>query len=313
MSTDPKEVHGSTRSDIAKHYDAEPDIFRRMLSVDLDYCAGRWNTPEDSLEMAHANNLHWFTFDLMLGQARILDIGCGWGSALLRLAREAPDAYLRGITMSQEQATVASEQLRGNPRAAVTTSSWEELAEPSEPYELIVCFGAFEHFAKRGSSPSERSVGYRHFFSKCAHMLAENGRLALQTSTLCRSDADLAMLDSPVTRCLSSVFPGAVPPTEGEVEDAALHDFYIVRRETAPTDYLRTYRLWYENLLERQAGQRVGSNDNAVRSIREYLAATMAVFRSGYWSMDRLLLQKRASSSIVESTMDGGSCARLVK
>ena len=204
--------------------------------------------------------------------------------------RIAPEAEVHGVTLSAEQAQFAQERLSTVDGARVFWSSWEEFDAPDGYYDLILCFGAFEHFARRGVSRESRMAGYHHFFDKCADLLSGDGELALQTAVLgCDASAKLDR-DTPVTNCLSAVFPGAVPPTSAEVTEAAERRFRIARRETTADDYVHTYRSWYHNLLESRSEIERTTGLETFRDLRDYFGATLVVFRSHAWSMDRIRL-----------------------
>src|SRR5438034_4922495 len=185
----------------------------------MDYCAGLWRTG-DELSDAHAAHLSWFLDGVDLTGLSLLDIGCGWGSAIERVLRRSPSARAIGLTLSAEQVDYARTRFAGWP-VTILQSSWETADFAPGSFDYAICFGAFEHFARRESSKYERLAGYGRFFERIAGWLRPGGRLGLQTAVLSLSATELGDLDTPVTQELELVFPGARPPTVGELETAA--------------------------------------------------------------------------------------------
>ena len=91
--------------------------------------------------------------DLALGKLRLqpgmtlLDIGCGWGSAMKR-AIEKHDVNVIGLTLSRNQCSYSErllEQVDTDRERRVLLWGWEEF---DEPVDRIVSIEAFEAFGK---------------------------------------------------------------------------------------------------------------------------------------------------------------------
>ena len=89
--------------------------------------------------------------DLALGKLglrpgmTLLDIGCGWGSTLMRAIAKY-DVNVIGLTLSHNQKKHIEAQFAesDSPRSKeVRLQPWEEY---DEPVDRIVSIGAFEHF-----------------------------------------------------------------------------------------------------------------------------------------------------------------------
>src|SRR5438874_3944026 len=95
---------GASAGAIQHHYDVGNPFYELWLDPTLTYSCARWE-PGDALEEAQIRKL-----DLIIGlggasgKARVLDIGCGWGSCLDRLVRHHRVGEAVGLTMSRSQA-----------------------------------------------------------------------------------------------------------------------------------------------------------------------------------------------------------------
>src|SRR5258708_12202014 len=117
--------------------------------------------------------------DLALGKLglqpgmTLLDVGCGWGSTLLR-AIDKYDVNVVGLTLSENQkAHVESEFAKhDSPRTKrVLLNGWEQF---DEPVDRIVSIGAFEHFGK---------ARWDHFFAMASNALPDDAPIHLHPIT----------------------------------------------------------------------------------------------------------------------------------
>ncbi|GAB3658779.1 SAM-dependent methyltransferase [Glycomyces tarimensis] len=87
--------------------------------------------------------------------ASIVDIGCGWGELLLRLAQAAPDASATGVDSDAElldraRANAAERGL--NERVAFVEYQGESWTEPAD---LVICVGASHAFGGSATALAE--------------------------------------------------------------------------------------------------------------------------------------------------------------
>ncbi|MEU7432298.1 class I SAM-dependent methyltransferase [Streptomyces sioyaensis] len=121
---------GRDRAAISHHYDLSNDWYALLLDETMAYSCGYWTRPDDpSYGPADAQRDKLELICRKLGLfpgARLLDIGCGWGSLSLYAAREF-QAQVTAVTLSREQhdhvaARIAREglgELVGEPTARV--------------------------------------------------------------------------------------------------------------------------------------------------------------------------------------------------
>lgn len=100
---------------------------------------------------------------------RVLDVGCGTGYLLERLAGRLPDAVaLDGVDPAPSMAEVAATRSSADRRVQVTAGVAEHLPYPDGRFDLVVTTTSFDHW-------SDQRAGLR----ECARVLTPGGRLVL--------------------------------------------------------------------------------------------------------------------------------------
>ncbi len=293
-SDNPDEL--GARRNAARHYDLSNDLFATFLDPTMTYSAalfeegpdGRPVTPPpgdpaalDVLAVAQQRKV-----DRLLDLAgvrpgtRVLEIGTGWGELAIRAG--ARGAYVRTITLSQQQRDLAAQRVR---LAGLTGRVSVELCDYREvtgKFDSVVSVEMIE------------SVGARYwpaFFAALARLLAPGGRVGLQAITM-PHDRMLATRNTQ-TWILKYIFPGGLIPSVTAVETAAARAGLAVagRRDFGP-HYAETLRIWREAFTAR-AGLVGALGFDAVfrRMWTLYLAYAEAGFRAGYLGVSQFLLR----------------------
>ncbi|MEJ2504431.1 MAG: cyclopropane-fatty-acyl-phospholipid synthase [Gemmatimonadota bacterium] len=135
---------------VTHHYDLSNHFYSLFLDPRMVYSCAVFRTPDDSLEEAQVRKLDLICRKLRLREgARLLDIGCGWGSLILHAARSYGVRAL-GITLSERQAEVA--------RARILEAGLEDgcrvevrdyrTLEAEQPFDHVASVGMFEHVGR---------------------------------------------------------------------------------------------------------------------------------------------------------------------
>src|ERR1700749_3436295 len=155
-------------------YDISDEFFALFLGPTMGYTCAYFDRDDMTLEEAQIAK-----FDLALGKLNLepgmtlLDIGCGWGGALVR-AVEKFDVNVIGITLSRNQFEYSKAKLAKIPTersVEVRLQGWEEF---TDKVDRIVTIGAFEAF---------KAERYPVFFERAYDMLPDDGRMLLHTIT----------------------------------------------------------------------------------------------------------------------------------
>ncbi|WP_131767717.1 SAM-dependent methyltransferase [Candidatus Protofrankia californiensis] len=268
---------------VRHHYDVGNAFYSLWLDRSLTYsCAIREGT-DDTLETAQERKLQFHLDAIRADRAHsVLDIGCGWGAILQRLAEAHRVQRSVGLTLSEEQAAFI--RSRGYPDVEVRTENWLHY-EPDTPFDGIISIGAFEHFARAEDSSAEKVRLYRKFFSRCHSWLNKDGVLSLQTIAYANMSRENA---SPFIQ--QEIFPEADLPTLTEITAAAEGIFEIQSVTNGRLDYAWTCEQWARRLrLHRDEAVHVVGPDVVARYER-YLKLSALGFRMGKICLFRIIL-----------------------
>jgi cyclopropane-fatty-acyl-phospholipid synthase len=245
---------------IAHHYDVGNEFYRLVLGPAMTYSCARFEDADMILEEAQQSKHELICRKLGLHErsgARLLDVGCGWGSMAMHAAATY-GVHVVGITLSSAQV----DRARASVRAAglehlvdVRLQDYREL--DGETFDAISSIGMFEHVgAKRMDQ----------YFTTLASLLAPRGRLlnhAISTPGGSRIHGRTFMS--------RYVFP------DGELIDiaevlAAMEraGFEIRDLESLREHYSNTLHAWVDNLRH--------SWDDAVRLVGEARARTWRLY-----------------------------------
>ncbi len=269
-------------SSISYHYDQPVEFFHPWLGDSLAYSCAYFREPCDSLDSAQEQKLALTLRKLRLQpRERFLDIGCGWGSLILRAARDR-HANAHGITLSAKQADVARRRIEKSGlghRCAVELRDYRDLRRAPESYDKIASVGMFEH------------VGLRNlpqYFSVVRDVLRPGG--VFLNHGIARSHSSPARKASFIDRY---VFPDGELVTLSQALEAAESVGFEVRDvENLREHYELTLRNWVRG-LERSSGELLGQVSDVVYRIwLLYLAGSAAAFARGDIAVYQVLLSR---------------------
>jgi cyclopropane-fatty-acyl-phospholipid synthase len=281
------------RHNVAHHYDLDGRLYSLFLDADRQYSCGYFESPEQSLDDAQIAKKRHLAAKLLLDRnrgdrdLRVLDIGCGWGGLGLYLA-EVAGADVTGVTLSQEQHTVANERAAEKGLTERARFNLQDYRDVKGPFDRIVSVGMFEH------------VGVNHydtFFRKSAQLLADDGVMVLHS--IGRSEGP--NVTNPWIA--KYIFPGGYIPSLSEVlphiEKSGL---LITDMEILRLHYAETLKHWRERFLaHREEVERI-YDQRFVRMWEFYLAASEMSFREQAMMVFQIQLTKR--QDVVPMTRD---------
>jgi cyclopropane-fatty-acyl-phospholipid synthase len=163
-ANDPTSSHAHS----SHHYDRGNDLFRSFLDENMNYSCAFFDDPDWVLETAQNRkiDLTLERLDLFKG-ARMLDIGCGWGTIAIEATRRGAEAS--GITLAVQQIELARE--RANEQQMMVdfqVADYRTFAEEhAGTFDRIVSLGMFE------------AVGHRQhdiFFNAIRTLLKPGGK-----------------------------------------------------------------------------------------------------------------------------------------
>ena len=278
--------------DVQSHYDRSDDFYRLFLDPTQTYSCAYFERDDMSLEEAQLAKI-----DLSLGKLglepgmTLLDIGCGWGSTLLR-AIERYDVNVVGLTLSENQHVHVQEAFDAldSPRSKrVLLEGWEQF---DEPVDGIVSIGAFEHFGR------DR---YEDFFAMTHRVLPADGVMLLHTIsrlTLAEVEERGIPLTMDAARfamfVAKEIFPGGhLPAIEAVEEHATGAGFAVTRIQSLQLHYARTLDIWADALSAHKEEAISIQSDEVYDRYTRYVTGCADMFRKGYIDVNQFTMAKR--------------------
>ncbi len=277
--------------DVQSHYDLSDEFFQLFLDPTQTYSCAYFEREDMTLEEAQLAKV-----DLALGKLglepgmTLLDIGCGWGSTMMR-AIEKYDVNVIGLTLSENQKAHVERAFAesDSPRTKrVLLQGWEQF---DEKVDRIVSIGAFEHFG------FDR---YEDFFKMAYTALPDDGVMLLHTITALMLP-QMAERKIPLTFevarfvkfILTEIFPGGRLPSIEKVEEYATPaGFKLTRTQSLQLHYARTLDCWAA-ALEAHKDEAIAIQSQEVYDrYMKYLTGCADLFREGYTDVCQFTLTK---------------------
>ncbi|MCM0000007.1 MAG: cyclopropane-fatty-acyl-phospholipid synthase family protein [Erythrobacter sp.] len=281
-----------SKKNVAHHYDIGNDLYALMLDPEhWQYSCAYWGEGVTTLGEAQGAKLQHIAKKLHLSPGQeVLDIGCGWGGMAIHLAQRH-NVHVTGITLSEEQATLARSRVREAgvaDRVTILLEDYRDTAASGRKFDRIVSVGMFEHVGR---------AQFETFFEATARMLAEDGVMLLHT---------IGRFGSPGTTDAFTrkyIFPGGYIPALSETV-AASEKFRLIASdvETLRLHYAHTIRAWYANCMEHREKIIALYDEKFFRMWTFYLAGAATVFEHG--SMGNYQIQYVRSRRALPITRD---------
>lgn len=271
----------STRA-IQRHYDLGTPFYELWLDPTLTYSAGLWDGVQ-TLEEAQLQKLDFHIRNAEASEARrVLDVGCGWGSMLVRSTNRHHVRHSVGLTLSQEQHDFINRL--GQEQIEVRLENWADHS-PEADYDAIVCVGMLEHCAHVQLLGQAKIQAYAVFFKKCHEWLKSRGCISLQTICF----GTLRELDPFIQQ---KIWPESNLPLLSEVVIASEDLFEIERLRCDRLDYSKTCRIWAENLASRRTEATAIVGESTVAEYLQFLKMSARGFETGALSLYRFKMRR---------------------
>ncbi|MEN0062382.1 MAG: class I SAM-dependent methyltransferase [Myxococcota bacterium] len=274
----------STQEEIDTSYSVSNDFFKLWLDENMHYTSAAWDDPSWSLERAQEEKARiLYDFAEMDDTKTVLDIGCGWGSAIDCMVRfGVKEAH--GITLSTEQLKYCEE--RGLP--ADKAKFWLQdyaLFNPPMKYGGLVSIEMIDHLCSPAQAREGKAVDlYRQYFDKLAEWVEPGscfGFQAILRNRVPRNKKDLEDLKFTA----DIIFPGGLNPRIEELVLAISPSWELERLIMRRTSYRKTTAEWYRRMQEHEAHIRATWGDQVYDDYDRYLSTCVRAM-DNHWSGD---------------------------
>lgn len=269
-------VQGS-RKNIQAHYDLGNAFYKLWLDPTMTYSSALFDKPEDDLVVGQTRKYDRIVDSLNGDSGRLLEIGCGWGGFADQALSRSKDYDIKGITLSEEQHSFATERLGGSASIVL-----EDYRHQEGQYDHIVSIEMFEAVGEKF---------WPTYFQKMAALLKQKGKAVVQTITI--GDQNFEKYKNNTDFLRTFIFPGGLLPSPSRFNEEAqnaglvpIHSFEFGH------DYARTLEMWIQNFDDvYNKVKDIGFDDGFIRLWRFYLAGCAAAFKTGYINVRQVELQ----------------------
>ena len=225
-----------SKMNVAHHYDLSDDLYNLFLDPKKQYSCGYFKSANDSLEIAQNNKIQHIIKKLNIQpNQKVLDIGCGWGSLAIDIAKSI-NCEVTGITLSQNQFNYCIKQAKEHNLENQVNFKLIDYRQLDEKFDRIVSVGMFEHVGRKF---------YKKFFKKINKLLNDDGISLIHTIGSVNPPRD------PHPWITKYIFPGGYTPSLSEVvRPIEKAELIVSDIEVLKLHYSYTLRHWKENCLK---------------------------------------------------------------
>jgi cyclopropane-fatty-acyl-phospholipid synthase len=259
----------NSSKNIHAHYDLGNAFYSLWLDPSMTYSSAWFegNPLQDLRAAQQAKVRRALRMVNAQADARVLEIGCGWGGLAEIGAREF-GARMTGITLSPSQLAYASERLHA--QSIASDLRLQDYRDTNDgPYDAICSIEMIE------------AVGREYwptYFQTVARLLKPGGRACIQSIVI--DDALYERYAMGTDFIQQYIFPGGfLPSTQTFVAQARAAGLQVVDQLAFGQDYAETLKRWRESFLQvRDQLPALGFDQRFERTWLFYLAYCEAAF-----------------------------------
>ena len=274
-----------SKMNVAHHYDLSDDLYNLFLDPKKQYSCGYFKNESDTLETAQNNKIQHIIKKLNIQpNQKVLDIGCGWGSLAIDIAK-TKNCEVTGITLSENQFKYCTKKAKELNLENQITFKLIDYRQLDEKFDRIVSVGMFEHVGRKF---------YKNFFKRIEKLLNNDGVSIIHTIGSVNPPRD------PHPWITKYIFPGGYTPSLSEVVTPVEKAGLIVSDiEVLKLHYSHTLRHWKNNCIKNKAQIIEMFDEKFFRMWEFYLASCESAFKWGDQVVYQLQLTKNYTSTPV--------------
>ena len=256
-----------SKENVAHHYDISEKLYDLFLDENRQYSCAYFKNDNDTLEQAQNNKIHHIIKKLNIQPSqKVLDIGSGWGTLALAIAKETK-ASVTGITLSENQFEYSKNKAKEMNLSNQVDFKLVDYRQLNEKFDRIVSVGMFEHVGRKF---------YKTYFNTVFKLLNEKGIALIHTIGSSMPPRD------PQPWITKYIFPGGYTPSLSEVAKPIENSGLIVSDiEVLRMHYAHTLRNWKERFLSKKDTILGMFDEKFFRMWEFYLAGCEMAFKWG--------------------------------
>ncbi len=277
-----------SKSNVAHHYDISEDLYGLFLDSKKQYSCAYFKNENDDLETAQTNKIKHIIKKLNLKpNQRVLDIGSGWGSLAIEIAK-ASQCEVVGITLSENQLEYSKKKTKELNLENQVEFKLIDYRQLDEKFDRIVSVGMFEHVGRKF---------YKNYFNQVSNLLNDDGIALIHTIGSANPPR------GPQPWITKYIFPGGYTPSLSEVAKPIEKSGLVISDiEVLKMHYAHTLRHWRDRFLGKKDRVLEMFDEKFFRMWEFYLSSCEMTFKWGDQVVFQFQLTKKKTS--VPATRD---------
>ena len=267
----------------AHHYDISEKLYDLFLDKSRQYSCAYFKNDKEAIEKAQQNKINHIIKKLNLKQnLKVLDIGSGWGTLALEIAKKSKCEVL-GITLSENQLEYSQRMAKELNLENQVRFKLIDYRELNEKFDRVVSVGMLEHVGKKF---------YNRYFKAVSNFLNEDGVALIHTIGSVMTPRD------PHPWISKYIFPGGYTPSLSELAKPIENsELIIADMEVLRMHYSHTLRNWKERFIGKKDHVLEMFDEKFFRMWEFYLAGCEMAFKWG----DQVVFQFQLSKKLLST------------
>ena len=274
---------GKSKSNVAHHYDISEKLYDLFLDENRQYSCAYFKNDNETIEQAQKNKMNHIIKKLHLKpNLKVLDIGSGWGTLALEIAKQSKCEVL-GITLSENQLEYSRNKAKELNLENQVRFELIDYRKLNEKFDRVVSVGMLEHVGKKF---------YNKYFDSVSKFLNEDGVALIHTIGSVMTPRD------PHPWISKYIFPGGYTPSLSELaKPIEKSNLIIADMEVLRMHYAHTLRNWKSRFLGKKEEVLKMFDERFFRMWEFYLAGCEMAFKWG----DQVVFQFQLSKKLLST------------
>ena len=274
---------GKSKSNVAHHYDISEKLYDLFLDENRQYSCAYFKNDNETIEQAQKNKMNHIIKKLHLKpNLKVLDIGSGWGTLALEIAKQSKCEVL-GITLSENQLEYSRNKAKELNLENQVRFELVDYRKLNEKFDRVVSVGMLEHVGKKF---------YNKYFNSVSKFLNEDGVALIHTIGSVMTPRD------PHPWISKYIFPGGYTPSLSELaKPIEKSNLIIADMEVLRMHYAHTLRNWKSRFLGKKEEVLKMFDERFFRMFEFYLSSCEMAFKHGDQVVYQLQLTKKLNTA----------------